>query len=227
MKLGLNTIRRWLRRDHFPERKPRHGAPPRVSEFAEYLSQRWNEGCHNAMLLHREIRAKGYDGKYSGVARLLADWRKPGPAQPNVPDRIAPKHAAILATRPVDQLTEEQQQLLDRLAVQCPEVIPLRKVALDFHTALQDDDSKSLQQWIEKARQSEFGPIVRFAYGLKKDLAAVAAAVDTDWNNGQTEGQINRLKTIKRQMYSRAGFALLRARVLPYCPAFSATGSSP
>ena len=79
----------------------------------------------------------------------------------------------------------------------------------------------------EKARQSEFGPIVRFAHGLKKDIAAVAAAADTDWSNGQTEGQINRLKTIKRQMYGRAGFALLRARVLPYCPVFTARGSSP
>ncbi|MEO5952531.1 MAG: ISL3 family transposase [Chloroflexia bacterium] len=227
MKIGLNTVRRWLRRDQFPERKPRHGVPPRVTEFAEYLSQRWNEGCHNAILLHGEIRAKGYGGKYSGVARLLAGWRKAGSAKPNVPDRIAPKHAAVVVTRPATQLTEEQQQLLDRLAVQCPEVIPLRKVALEFRTALQDDDSKSLLQWIEKARQSEFGPIVRFAYGLKKDIAAVAAAVDTDWSNGQTEGQINRLKTIKRQMYGRAGFALLRARVLPYCPVFTASGSSP
>lgn len=115
------------------------------------------------MLLHREIRAKGYDGKYSGVARLLAGWRKTGSVKPNVPDRIAPKHAAILVTRPADQLTDEQQQLLDRLAVQCPEVIPIRKVALEFRTALQDDNSTSLRQWIEKAHRSEFGPIVRFA----------------------------------------------------------------
>ena len=227
MKLGLNTIRRWLRRDQFPERKPRHGVPPRVTEFAEYLSQRWNEGCHNAILLHGEIRAKGYNGKYSGVARLLAGWRKTGTVKPNVSDRIAPKHAAILVTRPAAQMTEEQQQLLERLAVECPDVIPLRKVALDFRTALQGDNSQELHHWIETARQSEFGPIVRFAYGLKKDIAAVAAAVDTEWSNGQTEGQINRLKTIKRQMYGRAGFPLLRARVLPYCPAFTATGSSP
>jgi transposase len=51
---------------------------------------------------------------------------------------------------------------------------------------------------------------------LKKDFNAVIAAVETSWSNGQTEGQINRLKAIKRQMYGRAGFHLLRARVLPY-----------
>jgi transposase len=177
--------------------------------------------------LYREIRAQGYDGQYGMVAGLVAGWRKTEPMKPSNPERIAPRQAAILVTRPVEQLTDEQQQLLDRLAIPCPEIIPLRQVALEFRAALQDDNSQRLRQWIEKAQRGEFGPLVRFAYGLKKDLAAVLAAVDTDWSNGQTEGQINRLKMIKRQMYGRAGFALLRARVLPYCPAFSATGLSP
>jgi transposase len=226
LRLGRNTVLRWLRRGQFPERQPRHGTPPRVTQFAEYLRQRWNEGCQNAMRLHREIRGQGYDGSYGMVAWLVAGWRKTKSVQPNLPERIAPKQAALLVTRPAEQLTEEQQQLLDRLALSCPEILPLRQVALEFRTALQADNSQLLRQWIEKAQRCEFGSLVRFAYGLKKDLAAVAAAVDTDWSNGQTEGQINRLKTIKRQMYGRAGFALLRARVLPYCPAFSTPGSS-
>ena len=58
--------------------------------------------------------------------------------------------------------------------------------------------------------------MVRFAYGLQKDISAVTAAVETVWSTGQVEGQINRLKMIKRQMYGRAGFELLRARVLPF-----------
>ena len=65
-------------------------------------------------------------------------------------------------------------------------------------------------------------------YGLQKDISAVAAAVDTQWSTGQVEGQINRLKTIKRQMYGSAGFQLLRARVLPYVPAGAApSGPAP
>jgi transposase len=70
--------------------------------------------------------------------------------------------------------------------------------------------------WIRTATLSGIGPMVRFACGLKKDFNAVIAAVETSWSNGQTEGQINRLKAIKRQMYGRAGFQLLRARALPY-----------
>jgi len=64
-------------------------------------------------------------------------------------------------------------------------------------------------------KRCRFGPLVRFAHGLRKDLAAVTAAVETEWSNGQTEGQINRLKTIKRQIYGRAGFTYLRAKSAP------------
>jgi transposase len=111
---------------------------------------------------------------------------------------------------------------LDRIARRCPAIIELRKLALGFRAALVADDSHQLRAWIDEARHSEFGAVVRFANGLHKDISAVAAAVDTSWSSGQVEGQINRLKTIKRQMYGRAGFELLRARVLSYSPAATA-----
>jgi len=227
--LGLQrkTIRRWLRGGEFPERKPPHRPPPKVNEFATYLEERWNEGCHNATLLYQEIRDKGYRGKRSMVARFVASWRKTGrTTRPNAPERISPRHAAILVTRGADQITEEQQRLFDRIARQCPEVFELRQMALAFRAALTAGESSKLRLWIEGARRCEFGAVVRFAYGLKKDLSAVAAAVETSWSTGQVEGQINRLKMIKRQMYGRAGFELLRARVLPYSSAIAA-GASP
>ena len=123
-------------------------------------------------------------------------------------------------------MTEEQQRLFDRIANQCPEVVELRQIALAFRAALTGGDAAKLRLWIEGARHCEYGPVVRFAYGLRKDLLAVSAAVETSWSTGQVEGQINRLKMIKRQMYGRAGFDLLRARVLPYSPA-TAAGASP
>jgi transposase len=220
--LGIErkTIRRWLRRGEFPERKPPHRRPPKVSEFGAYLEQRWNEGCHNASRLYHEIREKGYSGKRAMVARFVAGWRKTGKtARPNAPERISPKHAAILVTRSADQMRDEQQRLFDRIAGQCPDVVVLRQIALSFRAALTAEDSTHLRRWIEGAKRSEFGHVVRFAYGLQKDISAVSAAVDTSWSTGQVEGQINRLKMIKRQMYGRAGFELLRARVLPYSSA--------
>jgi transposase len=199
-----------------------------VNEFGTYLQLRWNEGCHNATLLYKEIREKGYRGRRSMVARFVADWRTTGrTARPNAPERISPKHAAILVTRAADQMTDEQKQLFARITNQCPEVGDLRRIALAFRTAITAENSIQLRLWIEGAKRSEFGHIVRFAYALQKDISAVAAAVDTPWSNGQVEGQINRLKMIKRQMYGRAGFELLRARVLPYDAPTAFTGPAP
>ena len=225
--IGRKTVRRWLRRGQFPERKPPHRAPAKVSEFAAYLQRRWREGCHNASRLYREIRQQGYPGKRVMVARFVAAWRKTGQAtSPKAPERVSPKHAALLVTRSVDQIKDEQQQLLDRIARRCPAIIELGKLSLGFRGALVADDSHQLHRWIDEARHSEFGAVVRFAHSLHKDISAVAAAVDTSWSSGQGEGQINRLKTIKRQMYGRTGFELLRARVLSYSPA-AAAGPAP
>jgi len=115
----------------------------------------------------------------------------------------------------------DQQHLFDRLSLQCPEIVNLRHMALGFRAALTAENSDTMRRWVEGAKRGEYGAVVRFAYGLQKDISAVTAAVDTSWRTGQVEGQINRLKTIKRQMYGLADFALLRARVLPYWPAFA------
>ena len=150
------------------------------------------------------------------VGHFVSAWRRKGRASAKPPERISPKHAAILVTRDTDLISPEQQSLLDALSANCPDLIPLRSIAIAFREALTSHDGVMLRTWINKVKHSGFGPLVRFGYGLQKDLAAVTAAVETHWSNGQVEGQINRLKAIKRQMYGRAGFSLLRARVLPY-----------
>jgi transposase len=75
--------------------------------------------------------------------------------------------------------------------------------------------SDRLAAWIEKATGSGFPFIGQFARTLRRDLSAVELAITSPWNNGPMEGHVNRLKVLKRQMYGRAGFELLRARVLP------------
>jgi transposase len=222
LEVGIQrkTIRRWLRAGQFPERKPVTGRRSQVREFHEYLQQRWNQGCHNATRLFQEIRARGYRGSRQMVAHHVSSWRaNPGSASSSKKrriDRIAPKHAAILTCRPTERLSEQQRILFEQVAVNCPIIRSMRFLALDFREAIATQDTDGMLHWIRTAAQSGIGPLVRFAYGLKKDLNAVIAAVGTSWSNGQTEGQINRLKAIKRQMYGRAGFHLLRARVLPY-----------
>jgi transposase len=220
LHLQRKTVRRWLRADGFPERKPPIKAPPKVEEHGEYLQQRWSEGCHNATTLFREIRARGYKGGRSMVARYVSGWRKKAkPERRKAPKRIAPRHAAILACRPAERLTDQQLLLYNQLVARCPTLRLMRVLAEEFRQALFDNHASRMHDWIRTAMQSGIGPLIRFGYGLRKDLDAVNAAIETDWSSGQVEGQINRLKTIKRQMYGRAGFNLLRSRVLAFAPA--------
>jgi transposase len=124
------------------------------------------------------------------VARFVAEWRKTGTASSSrSPERIAPRHAAILVTRPAEKMNEVQQRLFDRIVVQCPDIFELRQIALSFRAALTADRSDQLRGWIEEARRCPFGPVVRFAYGLQRDISAVAAAVDTSWSTGQVRAR--------------------------------------
>jgi transposase len=214
--IAYKTVLRWLRAGQFPERKPPSGRRQKAAEFTDYLQQRWSEGCHNATQLYREIRVRGYKGCRAMVGHFVSGWRREGRPSTKRPERISPKHAAILVARDPDLMSPEQRSLLNALSANCPDLIPLRSIAIAFREALTSRDGTMLRTWVNKVRHSEFGPLVRFSYGLQKDIAAVTAAVETHWSNGQVEGQINRLKAIKRQMYGRAGFNLLRARVLPY-----------
>lgn len=219
-ELGIQrqTVRRWLRAGRFPERKSPAGRRSHVREFHDYLERRWKEGCHNATRLFQEIRAQGYRGYRQMVAFHVSAWRHTSPPTSGrkKPERIAPKHAAILACKPSDRLSDQQKILLEQVSANCPTLQSLRALALEFQDAIASNDRDGMVHWVRTAAQSGIGPLIRFAYGLKKDFQAVLAAVETPWSNGQTEGQINRLKAIKRQMYGRAGFQLLRARVRPY-----------
>jgi transposase len=91
----------------------------------------------------------------------------------------------------------------------------VRKLALQFRAMLRWRRSSRLAQWIATATSSKFFFLAQFGRTLRRDLGAVELAIETPWNNGPIEGQINRLKVIKRQMYGRAGFELPKARVLP------------
>ena len=92
----------------------------------------------------------------------------------------------------------------------------MRRLAMRFRGLLKGSDPKPLDGWLSDAADSGIHGMRRFAVTLRQDLAAVRNAISEPWSNGQTEGQINRLKTLKRSMYGRAGVELLRARMLPY-----------
>ncbi len=123
-----------------------------------------------------------------------------------------------LLRRP-EELEADEQAYLDRLFGHCPELGVVHGVAQDFAALIRDrkrwqDEPGALTSWVRVAKASAIPELGSFATGLLRDWAAVQAALSTPWSNGQTEGQVNRLKMLKRQMYGRANFDLLRKRVL-------------
>jgi transposase len=102
-----------------------------------------------------------------------------------------------------------------------PSFVILRQLAMRFRGILRGDDPDKLNYWLHDAKHSGVRSMQQFARTLSRDLEAVRNAIAESWSSGQAEGQINRLKTLKRAMYGRAGIALLRARMLPFESAIS------
>ena len=96
----------------------------------------------------------------------------------------------------------------------CPEALKASELAASFRAVLRGCKPKALSQWLQNAKNSELEEMKSFANGLERDQAAVEAAIKLHWSNGQVEGQVHRLKLLERQMYGRAKFDLLCARVL-------------
>ena len=100
---------------------------------------------------------------------------------------------------------------VDTLLADVPALSDMRNLAHGLAAPVRKQGMGTLDDWLAAAAGT---PLEGFAAGLRKDLAAVRAALETPWSTGPVEGRINRLKTIKRTMYGRAGFELLRSRTL-------------
>ena len=190
-----------------------------------YLKQQWAKGQHNACQLYREIKAQGYPGSRGTVRRWATKMRKTV-TTPSQADELATQAKAtysrpcsaqyaswlLLANQP--DLSSDKQGALDRILQASADVARSYNFAQAFLRIVRQRLSKALDPWLDAVLTYRVPGLYHFARGLKKDLAAVRAAVTLPWSNGQVEGQINRLKLIKRQMYGRANFDLLRLRVL-------------
>jgi transposase len=128
---------------------------------------------------------------------------------------ISPIVAAALCIKPRGLLTPGQAIKIDALKSTSPDFTAMRRLAMRFRGILRSKDIQKFAVWLNDAQQSGIYTIHRFARTIRRDIDAVRNALTESRSNGQTEGQINRLKTLKRAMYGRAGAELLRARMLP------------
>lgn len=231
--LGLDrrTVRKFARAPVFPERALRARAASPLDAVRPYLATRAAAGCWNAMQIWRELVADGCKGSYRSVQRAFAVLR--GSSQTRSPVESAtalkspdaktgvpsPRRACgWLLHWPARRSDATANGARDRFVTRLRELEPViqaaQALALRFMAILHDRDADGFERWLVKARHCAVVELRRFAASLETDLAAVRAAVTSPWSSGQVEGQINRLKYLKRQMFGRAKLDLLRIRVL-------------
>ncbi len=219
--ISRETVYRYLRLGAPPERKRRSVRRTVLDPYKEHLLRRWDEGCHDARRLCAEIRGMGYRHADTNVSRFLAKLRLPVGERPSIyRERISaqrpptPRQVAMLFVRRPETLTEKQQACVEHLSQEDPAIGTAYALAQAFTTMARERQGEAFDAWISVVTESGIADLQRFATGLLLDKAAVQAGLTLEWSNSQTEGQVNRLKTVKRQMYGRAGFDLLRQRVL-------------
>jgi transposase len=113
-----------------------------------------------------------------------------------------------------EQRLEWQQSCLTQLCEKDPHIAQTYELIHEFTTMLREREGERFDAWLARVEEQGASELQSFANGLKKDYDAVKAGLTLAWSNGQTEGQVLRLKLIKRQMYGRGSFKLLRKRVL-------------
>ena len=210
--LGLRTVQRWVACGVFRERKHR-AFSSQVDAFGPYLEKRVADGCRSPTALWRELSRQGYQGKIVSVwewlQRRFVGLQKTRIGGPPIKRRsplCLEKVAWIML-----KTTSQRSPFLKALYRASAELKSLARVAKSFFEMIRKRNASRWPAWLQMALRS---PLASFARRLRRDEKAVAEALRLSWSNGMVEGQIHRLKLIKRQMYGRAGFDLLRVRVL-------------
>jgi transposase len=227
--LSRRTVQRYLQSPTFPERQPRYGRGPSLLDpYKATLPAGWNNGCRNGWHLFRTIRSQGFRGQYGIVALYVRRMRqaqgsapghrrsaRPLPPVTEAPRRpLTPRGATRLVLRPPARATAPDHQQLVQLTQQAPEQARAVALAQDFASLVRGRQPARLDPWLARAATSALAPFRRFAKGLREDHAAVKAGVTLPWSQGPIEGQINRLKMLKRQMLGRVRLDLLARRFL-------------
>jgi transposase len=224
--LSRNTVRRYLEVGNFPEQRVRTKRRSLLDPYLPYLRERWGAGCQNAAQLSRELQDRGYQGSPTTLRALISDWRASSPSsarRTSGPKRTTPapsrrrlssRQASFLFVKQPESLAPTQQRYLEQICQASNELKRVYDLTQQFVSMVRQRQAEQLDAWLSHVKEQGHHELIGFASGIKRDYAAVRAGLSRVESNGQVEGQITRLKYLKRQMYGRAKFDLLRLRVL-------------
>jgi transposase len=216
LRLAPGTARRYYRAASVDEvvAGTLTGWPSKLDDHKPYLHQRWNSGCTNIGQLHREITARGYRGSYGTVYAYLRPFKGLA-APPAVPAPPKVRHITSWILRDPATLDDDEQASLTSIRAQCPHLDALASHVTEFAKILTGrHGEQQLDAWIATASAGDQPDLRSFITGLKRDYQAVLNGLTLPYSSGKVEGNVNRIKMLKRQMYGRARFDLLRKRVL-------------
>lgn len=226
-------VRRFIQADVFPERAPKPERSTILTPFEPLLHEHWQQGERTTTTLFRLLQTEGYTGSIYTLRHWVQQHRQePAPhtkpiyrakymVAPHETALQAASHQRLPAARRLvwlllndrSKLGSDEQELLSIL-LQEGAISTSYKLAQRFVQLVRQRDLAALDDWLTDCATSSVQEMKNFALGLRQDDAAVRAALTLPWSTGQVEGQITRLKLVKRQMYGRASFDLLRQRVL-------------
>lgn len=225
LNLARRTVHRWIMARELPTHRP-PATISTVSPWGDYLRSRWQAGCHSPRQLWHEIQSQGYAGSEQAVWRWLLHLREDEAAHEPVLDvrprltltgraySLKSRQAAWILCRPIASLKLEERSWLDQMQAVFPLVEVGHSLAQRYITMMKARQAEPLTDWLQAAEASGLRELRNFALSLRGDEQAVRQALTSPWSNGPTEGHVNRLKLIKRMMFGRAKFDLLRQRVL-------------
>jgi transposase len=226
-QLGISrpTVYAYLRRDTppGPRRLQRPPSARVLTPYLPYLIRRWRESGADSRQLWREIQRLGYTHSARTVRRFITRLRQAADAghPPEAQGSPYMRHqgpsaraVSFVMVSPVATRSREARTYVDQLYAMDAGIARAHELTQGFLIMVRERRGRDLEAWITAATDSGIDALARFARGLREDLAAVTAGLTLPWSNGPVEGQITRLKLLKRQGYGRAGFPLLRQRVL-------------
>ncbi len=224
--VSRETVRSYLRTGQYRPCAHRRRRLRECDRYAAYLRQRWDDGERNSAALLHEIQERGYTGAASTLRQYVRAWRsgsrRPGRRRqgddtatvPADQRQFSPRQTHWLLLRPMVDLDTHERAYREALCQESMTIATAQRLVADFGRIVRTRACSELDSWLADARHSRIPELVSFVRGVQRDYAAVAAALTSPHSQGQVEGQVNRLKMLKRQTYGRANFDLLRRRVL-------------
>ncbi|MEF9446497.1 ISL3 family transposase, partial [Escherichia coli] len=215
--LSRVTVSRWVRSGTFPEMSTRPPKRGLLDPWREWLKEQRESGNYNASRIWREMVARGFTGSETIVRDAVAKWRKGWIPPVTTAARLPSVSRVSRWLMPWRIIRGEENYASRFISLMCekePELKIAQQLVLEFYRILKTQNKSQLSSWFTRVHESGSAELRRVAAGMEADAAAICEAISSRWSNGVVEGHVNRLKMLKRQMYGRAGFELLRQRVM-------------